>query len=34
MNKKMVGMLLIGWAIALVFPPQRIIGYFTKGAAS
>lgn len=31
MSKKHVAMwLLVGWAIAYVFPPQRVIGYFRK----
>lgn len=32
MNKKMIFVFLAGWAFAVVFPPQRVLGYF-KGSA-
>lgn len=31
MNKKLVLVFLAGWALALVFPPQRVLGYFKGG---
>lgn len=33
MNKKLVFVFLAGWALALVLPPQRIIGYFKAGGS-
>ena len=34
MNKKIVLAVLAGWAIALLFPPQRVMGYFKGGTAA
>lgn len=31
-NKKVALFFLAGWALAIVVPPQRVLGYF-KGAA-
>lgn len=31
MNKKLVLVFLAGWALAIVFPPQRVLGYFKGG---
>lgn len=28
MNKKIILWVLVGWGIAIVFPPQRVLGYF------
>lgn len=33
MNKKMLMWLLVGWLVAVVLPPQRVMGYF-KGMGS
>lgn len=33
MNKKVLLVFLAGWALAVVLPPQRVLGYF-KGAKS
>lgn len=30
MTKRHLVWLLVGWAIAFVLPPQRVIGYFKK----
>ena len=30
MNKKIVLVFLAGWALAIVLPPQRVIGMFKK----
>lgn len=30
-NKKLILVFLAGWGLALVFPPQRVLGYFKKG---
>ena len=32
MNKKIVFVFLAGWALAIVLPPQRVFGMFTKKA--
>lgn len=29
MNKKIVLWVLVGWGLALVLPPQRVMSYFT-----
>lgn len=31
MNKKILLWVLAGWAVALVFPPQRVLGYLKGG---
>lgn len=31
MNKRMALFFLAGWALAIVLPPQRIMGYFKGG---
>lgn len=33
MNKKLVLIFLAGWGLAIVLPPTRIIGMFTKKTA-
>lgn len=34
MNKKVVMWILAGWAVALVFPPQRVLAYFKGGKSA
>ena len=34
MNKKMVIVFLAGWALALVIPPQSIVGAFGRKSSS
>lgn len=29
-NKKLIMVFLAGWALALLLPPQRVIGFFKK----
>jgi hypothetical protein len=31
-NKKLILVFLAGWALAVVFPPQRALGLFKKSA--
>lgn len=31
-NRKLIFAFLAGWGLALLFPPQRVLGYFKKGA--
>jgi hypothetical protein len=32
MNKKIVLVFLAGWALAVVLPPQRVLGFFRSGS--
>lgn len=32
-NKKLILVFLAGWALALVFPPQRVLGYFKRSGS-
>ena len=31
-NKKLVLVFLAGWALAIVLPPQRVLGFFKKSS--
>lgn len=33
MNKKLILVFLAGWALAIVLPPQRVLGYFRAGGS-
>jgi hypothetical protein len=32
-NKKLILVFLAGWALAILMPPQRVLGYFRRGPA-